>query len=149
MEIRARLMEDLKAAMKDKNQPKLDAIRFIQSAIKYREIEIRPEAISNDEVLGVIKKLVKQRKESIEQYKAAARQDLVDRETMELALLEGYLPAQLSAADIEKVVAAVITELNASTIKDMGPVMKAVMAKTGGAADNKTVSEIIKSKLAK
>lgn len=147
MEIRAKLMDDMKSAMKDKNQDKLNAIRFIQSAIKYREIEVRPNPITDDEVLGVIKKLVKQRKESIEQYKTAARQDLVDKETMELKILEEYLPAQMSKEQIEKVVIEVIAEVKASSIKDMGTVMKGVMAKTAGAADNKLVSEVIKAKL--
>ncbi len=140
-------MDDMKAAMKEKNQDKLNAIRFIQSAIKYREIEVRPEAITNDEVMGVIKKLVKQRKESIEQYQAAARQDLADKEIMELKILENYLPAQMSKEQIEKIVAEVIQESKAASIKDMGAVMKGVMAKTAGAADNKLVSEVIKSKL--
>lgn len=147
MEIRAKLMDDMKSAMKEKNQDKLNAIRFIQSAIKYREIEVRPDPISNDEVMGVIKKLVKQRKESIEQYQAASRQDLADKETMELKILEAYLPAQMGKEQIESIVAQVITETKASSIKDMGAVMKGVMAKTAGAADNKLVSEVIKSKL--
>lgn len=147
MEIRAKLMDDMKVAMKEKNQDKLNAIRFIQSAIKYREIEVRPNPITDDEVLQVLKKLVKQRKESIEQYQAAARQDLVDKETMELRLMEAYLPAQMSKDQIESIVAQVITETKAASIKDMGAVMKAVMAKTAGGADNKLVSEVIKSKL--
>lgn len=147
MEIRAKLMDDMKSAMKDKNQDKLNAIRFIQSAIKYREIEVRPEPITSDEILNVIKKLVKQRKESIEQYQAANRQDLVDKEKMELKILEEYLPAQMSKEQIEQIVAQVISDTKASSIKDMGAVMKGVMAKTAGAADNKLVSEVIKSKL--
>lgn len=147
MEIREKIMSDMKTAMRDKDQLKLDTIRFLQAAIKYREIEVRPNPISADDVLGVIKKLVKQRKESIEQYQAASRQDLVDKETSELKILEGYLPAQMSRDQIEKIVVETIAAVGAKTVKEMGPVMKAVMAKTGGAADNKTVSEIIKSKL--
>ena len=91
--------------------------------------------------------MVKQRKESIDQYQAANRQDLVDKENAELKVIEGYLPAQMSREQIEAVVTEVITETKASSIKDMGTVMKAVVAKTAGAADNKIVSEIIKSKL--
>lgn len=147
MEIREQLLNDMKTAMREKDQVRLDSIRFLQAAIKNREIELRPNAISSDDVMGVIKKLVKQRKESIEQYVAANRQDLADKEAIELKILETYLPAQLGREQIETVVTAVIAELKASSIKDMGPVMKAVMAKTGGAVDNKTVSEIIKSKL--
>lgn len=147
MEIRAKLMDDMKVAMKEKNQDKLNAIRFIQSAIKYREIEVRPNPITDDEILQVLKKLVKQRKESIEQYQAAARQDLADKEMMELRLMEAYLPAQMSKDQIESIVAQVITDTKAASIKDMGAVMKAVMAKTAGGADNKLVSEVIKAKL--
>lgn len=147
MEIREKILSDMKTAMRDKDSAKLEAIRFLQSAIKYREIEVRPNAITNDDVMGVIKKLVKQRKESIEQYQNAKRQDLVDKETAELKILEGYLPAQMSKDQIEKIVAETITEVKAASIKDMGTVMKAVMAKTQGAADNKLVSEVIKSKL--
>ncbi|HPI39791.1 MAG TPA: GatB/YqeY domain-containing protein [Pseudobdellovibrionaceae bacterium] len=147
MEIREKISADVKAAMLAKDSVKLGALRFLQSAIKYREIELRPNPISSDEVLGVMKKLVKQRKESIDQYQAAQRQDLVDKEVQELKIIEAYLPAQLSKEDLEKVVLEVISSTGASSIKDMGNVMKAVLAKTGGAADNKLVSEIVKQKL--
>ena len=147
MEIREKLTADMKSAMREKDQVKLDTIRFLQSAIKNREIEARPNPLSADDVLAVIKKLVKQRKESIEQYHAASRQDLADKEATELKILETYLPAQMGKEQIEKIVADVITEIKASSIKDMGSVMKAVQAKTQGAADNKIVSEVIKAKL--
>ncbi len=147
MEIREKIMADMKTAMRDKDQIRLDSIRFLQSAIKYKEIELRPNPLATDDVLNVIKKLVKQRKESIEQYQAAQRQDLVEKESAELKILEAYLPTQMSRSDLEKIVEQIITELKASTVKDMGPVMKAVMAQTKGSADNKMVSEIIKSKL--
>ena len=148
MEIREKIMNDMKTAMREKDQAKLDTIRFMQAAIKNREIEVRPEAITADDVLAVMKKLVKQRKESIEQYQAANRQDLVDKEASELKIIEAYLPAQMSKEQLETIVAQVIADTKASSIKDMGNVMKAVMAKTSGSADNKLVSEIIKSKLA-
>lgn len=147
MELKEQILADIKTAMRDKDSVKLNTLRFLQSAIKNREIELRPNAITADDVMGVLKKLVKQRKESIDQYKAASRQDLVDQEASELKILETYLPAQLSKDQIEKIVTEVITNLGAKTVKEMGPVMKEVMAKTGGAADNKLVSEIIKSKL--
>ena len=147
MDMRAKLTEDMKDAMRAKDSLKLDAIRFLQAAIKKTEIDMRPNPITPDDVLGVLKKMVKQRKESIEQYQNASRQDLVDKETAELKILEAYLPAQMSKEQIEALVVATIAELNATTVKDMGPVMKAVIAKSNGAADNKIVSEIIKSKL--
>ena len=148
MEIRDKIMADVKSAMIAKETLKLTALRSLQSAIKNREIELRPDAITADDVMGVIKKLVKQRKESIEQFQSAGRQDLVDQESAELKVLETYLPAQMGREQIEKIVTEVIASLGAKTVKDMGPVMKETMARTGGAADNKTVSEIIKSKLA-
>lgn len=147
MEIREKIMNDMKTAMREKDQVKLDAIRFLQAAIKNREIEVRPEAITADDVMAVLKKLVKQRRESIEQYQAANRQDLVDKEASELKIIEAYLPAQMSKDQIEAIVAQVIAETKASSIKDMGAVMKAVVAKTAGTADNKMVSEAIKAKL--
>lgn len=147
MEIRDQIMADVKEAMKSKDQLKLNTLRFLQAAVKNREIELRPNAINSDEVMGVIKKLVKQRKESIEQYQAGGRQDLADQEAAELKVLEGYLPAQMGRDQIEKVVTEVIAALGAKTVKDMGPVMKEVIARTAGTADNKTVSEVIKSKL--
>ncbi len=147
MEIREKMTADLKSAMKDRDQMKMDAIRFVQSAIKNREIELRPNPISQDEVLGVLKKMVKQRKESIEQYQSAGRKDLVDKEAAELKIIESYLPSQMGRDQVEKIVAETITELKASSVKDMGAVMKAVIAKTQGAADNKLVSELVKSKL--
>ena len=140
-------MNDMKTARREKDQVRLEAIRFLQAAIKNREIEVRPNPITGDDVMSVIKKMVKQRKESIDQYQAANRQDLVDKEAAELKIIETYLPAQMSKEQIEKIVAEVIAETKASSIKDMGSVMKAVIAKTAGAADNKLVSEAIKSKL--
>jgi uncharacterized protein len=147
MEVREKLMNDMKTAMREKDQVRLESIRFLQAAIKNREIEVRPNAITADDVLSVIKKMVKQRKESIEQYQSANRQDLVDKENAELKVIEGYLPAQMSKEQIEAIVVQVIAETKATSIKDMGTVMKAVIAKTAGAADNKLVSEAIKSKL--
>lgn len=148
MEIREKITADVKAAMIAKDSVKLGALRMLQSAVKNREIELRPNPITEEDVMGVLKKLVKQRKESIDQFQQAGRQDLVDQETAELKVLEVYLPAQMSRDQIEALVTDVIAALGAKTVKDMGPVMKEVIARSGGAADNKVVSEIIKSKLA-
>ena len=147
MEIRERILSDMKMAMKEKNQVKLDTIRFLQSAIKNKEIDSRPNPITSDDVMNVIKKLVKQRKESIEQFVAAGRSDLADKETGELKILETYLPQQMGAAELEKIVIAAISESGAKTAKEMGAVMKLVMAKTQGSADNKMISELVKAKL--
>lgn len=148
MEIRDKISADVKAAMIAKDSVKLGALRMLQAAIKNREIDMRPDPITLDEVLGVVKKLVKQRKESIEQFKAAGRQDLVDNESAELGILEVYLPAQMGREQVEALVTEVIAAVGAKTVKDMGLVMKEVIARSGGTADNKLVSELIKAKLA-
>ena len=147
MEIREQISNDVKNAMREKNSLKLNTLRFLQSAVKNREIEMRPDPITSEEVMGVLKKLVKQRKESIDQYVAGGRQDLADQEAAELKILETYLPAQLSREKVESIVNEVVVALSAKTIKDMGPVMKEVQARTAGSADNKLVSELVRAKL--
>lgn len=147
MSIREKIVADMKEAMKSKDQLRLETIRFLQAAIKNKEIDSRPNPITEDDVMGVIKRLVKQRKESIDQYQQAARQDLVDKESAELKVLEAYLPAQMGREELEKIVADIIAETKASSAKDMGVVMKAVIAKTAGSADGKMISEVVKSKL--
>src|ERR1700683_3101481 len=151
-------MEDLKAAMKSNDKLKLSVVRNIQSALKNKEIDDRVKPADpadkrtqdqkdDESVLGIIKTLVKQRKDSIEQFKAGGRQDLVDQEASELKVLESYLPQQLSREAIEAIVVEAISSIGAKTAKDMGAVMKAVLAKTQGAADGKIVSELVKAKL--
>lgn len=148
MELREKISADVKAAMIAKDSVKLNTLRFLQAAIKNKEIDSRPEPITADDVMAVVKKLVKQRKESIEQFQAAGRADLVDQETAELKVMEVYLPSQMSKEQIEQIVTEVIAATGAKTIKDMGTVMKEVQARTAGSADGKTISEVIKSKLA-
>lgn len=147
MGLREKILEDLKVAMKNQEADKLSAIRFLQSAVKNREIELRPNAINDQEIMGVIKKLAKQRQDSIEQFQKAGRQDLVDKETFELGVLQSYLPKQLSADELQKVVEEVIKATGANSIKQMGAVIKEVQARTSGAADNKLISELVKSRL--
>jgi len=147
MEIREKIMADVKEAMKSKDSLKLNALRFLQAAIKNREIDMRPNPITSEEVMAVLRKSVKQRKESIDQYQSAGRQDLVDQEAAELKILETYLPQQMGRDQLEKIVVEVIAALNAKGPKEMGAVMKEVIARTSGAADNKMVSEVVKSKL--
>jgi uncharacterized protein YqeY len=147
MALAEQIRKDITEAMKAKDSARLNALRMVQAAFKNREIELRPNTMPEDEYLGVIKKLVKQRKESIEQFGQAGRQDLVDNETAELKLLETYMPAQLSREQIEKIVADVIAATGATSVKQMGQVMKEAQVKAAGQADNKIMSEIIKSKL--
>ena len=147
MALGEQIRKDITEAMKAKDAPRLSALRMVQAAFKNREIELRPAAMPEEEYLGVIKKLLKQRKESIEQFQQAGRQDLVDNETAEMKILETYMPAQLSREQIEQIVADVVATLGATSVKQMGQVMKEAQAKAGGQADNKLMSEIIKSKL--
>ncbi len=147
MEIREKIMADVKSAMVSRDTLKLNTLRFLQSAIKNKEIELRPNPISLEDVMTVIKKIVKQRKESIEQFSTAGRQDLVDQEAAELKIMETYMPAQMSKDQVEKLVSEVIASTGAKSIKDMGSVMKEAQARSGGLADGKMMSEIIKAKL--
>lgn len=147
MGLKEKILEDMKAAMKSQEADRLSAIRFLQSAVKNREIELRPNAIDDQEIIGVIKKLAKQRKDSIEQFEKAGRTDLADKEKFELTVLEAYLPSQMSAEQITKIVEEVITALGANSIKQMGAVIKEVQARTSGSADNKLISEVVKARL--
>ncbi len=147
MALAEQVRKDITDAMKAKDARKLSALRMVQAAFKNREIELRPGTMPEDEYVGVLKKLAKQRKESIDQFQQAGRQDLVDAETAELKILETYMPAQLSREQIEQIVNDVVATLGATSVKQMGAVMKEAQAKAGGQADNKIMSDIIKSKL--
>ena len=147
MELREKILADIKSAMVSKDTVTLNTLRFLNAQIKNKEIDSRPVPITGDDILGVIKKLVKQRKESIEQFSAAGRKDLADQEASELKVLESYMPSQMSKEQIEKLVTDVIAATGAKTTKDMGTVMKEAMARSSGTADGKILSEVIKSKL--
>lgn len=147
MALKERLLEDIKNAMKAKQAERLEVLRFLNAAIKNREIELRPNPVNDSEVMGVIQKLTKQRTDSIEQYRAANREDLASKEESELVILKEYLPKQLSEAEVKELVQSAITEAGASTIKDMGKVMKLASEKAQGRADNKLLSQYIKEKL--
>lgn len=147
MGLRENLLEDIKTAMKAKEDIRLQTLRQLNSAIKNREIELRPDPITEPEILNVIKKAIKQRREAIDMYSSGDRPDLVEKETQELKVLEGYMPPGLSDDELAAVVMAVIAETGATSLKDMKLVMPKVIEKTQGAADNKKVSELIKQKL--
>jgi uncharacterized protein YqeY len=147
MSLREQVLADMKEAMKTRQADRLSAIRMLQAAMKNKEIELRPNEMTEQDALSVVKKLTKQRKDSIEEYAKAGRQDLVDKEAFELTVLEAYLPPQLTKEQIEKMVDEVITALGAKDLKQMGAVIKEVQAKAAGAADGKTISEVVKSRL--
>ncbi len=147
MNIRDQLQADLKEAMRAKDEVRLETVRAVRAAVLNREVELG-RATDDAEILQLIRGLVKQRIESITMYADGGRQDLVERETRGKQLLEGYLPAAPDAAVVESTVRAVIAELGASSMKDMGAVMKAVSARLGPSADGKLVSNHVKQALA-
>lgn len=146
MSIKERLKTDLITAMKAKEQPKVDCIRFVNAAIKKVEVDTRKE-LDDAAVSGILQNLAKQRRDSIDQFRKGGREDLAAKEESELALIQAYLPKQMSAEDLGKLVEAVISETGAKGMKDMGNVMKAVMAKAAGAAEGGAVSAMVKQKL--
>jgi uncharacterized protein YqeY len=142
-----RINEDLKAAMKSKDSDRLSTLRLVKTALKNREID-KMEALSDEEAIKVLQSLVKQRRDSIEQYQQAGRIELAEKEASEIKVIEEYLPAALDDATIARVVEETIVETGASSMKEMGAVMKAVMAKLAGqTVDGKAVNQIVKSKL--
>jgi len=147
MTIQERIQEDIKDSMKLKNALRLDVLRGMKSAIKHKEIE-KIRTLEELEVFQVLHTLVKQRKDSIDQFKKGGRADLVAREEDELKILESYLPAAVSEQEIRQIVAEVITELQVSNPKDIGRVMKAVMSKFAGKiVDGKKINEQVRAQL--
>jgi uncharacterized protein YqeY len=136
----------MKAAMRAKDSARLSAIRLLLAALKQKEVDERVE-LSDADVLGVIDKMIKQRRESIAQFEKAARKDLAEAEKFEVEVLAGYLPQQMSEAELEQAVAAAIKESGAGSVKDMGKVMAALKAKLAGRADMGKISALVKAKL--
>lgn len=136
----------MKAAMKARESDKLGAIRLLTSALKQREVDERIE-ITDDIVLAVIEKMLKQRKDSIEQYTAGNRMDLVEKEQFEVGVLQVYMPAQLTDAELTTILDAVIAEVGATSAKDMGKVMNTLRPKVAGRADMGKLSAVVKVRL--
>ncbi len=141
-----KLQEEMKKALKSGDKDRLSVIRMLISEIKKVQIDQKKE-LSDEEIIKILSKYAKQRKESIQQYKKAGREDLVEKEQKELQIVQEFLPAPLSEEEIEKLVEEAIKETGASSMKDMGKVIKAVMERAGGRAEGSTVSKIVKSKL--
>ncbi len=146
MDLVNKLNTDLKDAMKSQNTELTAIIRLLKSAIKNSEIALGHE-LNEAEAIAVLEKQAKQRRDSIEQYNAGNRPELAAKEAAELALIELYLPAKMSLAELEAIVSDAISELAATSAADMGKVIQAVMGKAAGAADGKTVSTIVREKL--
>lgn len=148
MSLKEKITEDMKAAMRAKETARLGAIRLLLSAMKQREVDERIE-LSDTDVVSIIEKMLKQRRDSISQYKTANRQDLVDVEEFEVSILQAYMPQQLSEAEIVSAIAEAIASTGAAGPQDMGKVMGVVKAKLAGRADMGKVSGLIKAQLTK
>jgi uncharacterized protein YqeY len=147
MSLKARIQEDVKAAMRAHERERLAALRLVTAGIKQKEVDERIE-LNDEQVLAVLDKMVKQRRESLEQYEQAGRDDLAARERFELDLIQSYLPEPLDAAALADLIRATIAELGAGSLRDMGPVMNALRGQVQGRADMKAVSEAVKAQLA-
>jgi uncharacterized protein YqeY len=150
--IKGVLMDDLKASMKAGDKLRTGCLRMLRSKVLEREVALRPKKgadyeLEDEEALQVISTYAKQRKDSIESYRNGGREDLAAKEEAELKIVEEYLPEKMSADELGPIVAEIIAESGATSPKDMGQVMKLVMARVGGAADGKAVSQIVRQKL--
>ena len=146
MSLKARIQDDMKAAMKGGDKARLGVIRLLAAAIKQKEVDERV-TLDDAAVLAIIEKQIKQRKDSVSQYQAGGRQDLADAESAEIVILEAYLPARLSEAELEQIIGDAIASTAAAGPKDMGKVMGAVKPQVAGRADMGAVSAKIKAKL--
>jgi uncharacterized protein len=144
--LKARVNEDMKAAMRAKDSQRLGAVRLLLAAIKQREVDERKD-LDDPDIVSVIEKMIKQRRESIAQYAKAGRQELADIEQFEISVLQAYMPAALSESEIAAEVDAVMSEIGAKSMADMGRVMAALKTRLGGRADMASVSAMIKSRL--
>lgn len=147
MSLSDRLTEDLKLAMKSRDQLRMDVIRMIKAAVLNKEVELKRD-LDDAEMSRVMTTLVKQRRESVEQFEKAQRTELAEKERKEITIIEAYLPKPLSPQELEAIVASAIEETGSRNLKDMGIVMKTVMARLAGQSiDGKQVSDMVKSKL--
>jgi uncharacterized protein YqeY len=144
--LKERITDDMKAAMRSGEKERLGTIRMITAAIKQREVDERI-SLDDGQVLSVLEKMIKQRKESLEQFKAGNRADLADKEAAEITLLQGYMPSQLSAAELDALITEAVAATGATSIKDMGKVMGLIKTKAQGRADMGAVGAKIKAKL--
>lgn len=148
MSLKEKIVSDLTVAMKAQDAARLSTLRMVKAGMMNREIE-KGRELNDEEMAGLLRSMVKQRRDSVEQYEKGGRQDLADKEKAEIGVIEAYLPQAASTEEIEQAVAAAIAGTSATSLKDMGKVMKAAQAALSGRnADGKTISEIVKAKLA-
>ena len=146
MDLKNKIADDMKTAMKSKDTEKVSVLRMLNSQIKNKQIETKKE-LSDDEILEIVAKQIKQRQDSIKEYKSGNRNDLVQKEENEIKILKPYLPEQLNDDEIKKIINSVINQTNAQDMSDMGKVMQEVLAKTKGKADNSKIAQFVKSQL--
>lgn len=147
MSLRDRLTEDLKLAMKSRDQLRMDVIRMIKAAILNKEVELRKD-LDDAEMSRIMATLIKQRRESVEQFEKAQRIELAEKERKEITIIETYLPKALSAEELDRIIISVLADTGSRSLKDMGTVMKAVMARLAGqTVDGKQVSDLVRAKL--
>jgi len=144
--LKEKLMEDLKDAMKNKNEIKKNTVTMIKAAILQVEKD-KQITLTENEIIDIISKESKKRKDAIAEFEKAGREDLISQTNEELAIIKEYLPEELSKEELEKIIEDTIAEVGATSMKDMGKVMQSVKEKTTGRADGKTINEIVKSKL--
>ncbi|NNJ65034.1 MAG: GatB/YqeY domain-containing protein, partial [Xanthomonadales bacterium] len=144
MSLKIRIQDDVKTAMRAHERERLGVLRLVTAAIKQKEVDERIE-LNDEQVLAVLDKMVKQRRESLEQYQQAGREDLAETERYELTLIQEYLPEPLGADELAELIRSTIDELGASSIRDMGPVMNALRGQVQGRADMKAVSQAVKA----
>ena len=150
MSLKEQIGEDIKTAMKAKDKVRLQTVRSIKKAILEKEVELRPKGIDSltqEQEIELLSQQAKQRRDSIEQFNNAGRDDLADKESQELAIIETYLPEQASEAEIEAIIDRIIADSGASTLKDLGKVMGPAMQQLKGKADGKKIQTLVKSKL--
>ncbi len=151
MSLKEQIGEDIKTAMKAKDKVRLQTVRSIKKAILEKEVELRPkgqEELTPEQEIELLAQQAKQRRDSIEQYQNAGREDLVEKETQELAIIETYLPEQVSDEELETIIDRIIADSGAASVKDLGKVMGPAMKQLKGKADGKKIQALVKSKLA-
>ena len=146
MGLEERLMDEMKEAMKSNDKPRLSIIRMIRSAVKNREIEVGKK-LDDEGIMKVIQGMIRKGEEALEQFQNAGRTDLMEKEKNEIEILKSYLPQPLSQEEILKIIDETIRETQASSLKDLGKVMKTLMAKIGGKADGKQLNQWVKERL--
>ena len=146
MNLEERLVEEMKQAMKSNDKLKLSTIRMIRSALKNKEIDLRKK-LEDEDIVKVIQAMMRKGEESVEQFETGGRMDLVEKEKSEIEIMKSFLPKPLSQEEILEIIDQSIQETQASSLKDMGKVMKSVMPKIGGKADGKLINQLVKEKL--